>query len=104
MINHVVFFQFKPSVKEPEIKKLEERLGALPAVIPEIKRYEFGRELVHSDRSFDFALVSSFDDMDAIRRYIAHPEHQKVLELVGEICSAVKSVDFESGADGTTRG
>ncbi|MCL4539554.1 MAG: Dabb family protein [Bacteroidetes bacterium] len=99
MIHHIVFFKFKESVKEPDIRKLEDGLGSLPARIPEIRRYELGRDVMRSDRSFDFALDSSFDDLDSLRRYSGHPEHQKVLKHINEICSSIKSVDFETNTD-----
>ncbi len=95
MIRHVVFFKFKPAVTEDEIKRLEEGLGALPRLIAEIKGYEFGRDVVRSERAYDFALISTFDNMESLGRYISHEEHRKVLKLVGEICDSVKSVDFE---------
>lgn len=95
MIRHVIFFKFNPTTTDAQIKMLEQGLGALPRAIPEIKKYEFGRDIVRSERSFDFALVSSFDDVEAVNRYSAHPEHQKVLKLINEICSTIKSVDFK---------
>lgn len=104
MIHHIVLFKFKDSTNEPDIEKLEDGLRSLPARIPEIKRYEMGRDIVRSERSFDFALVSSFGDMDSLRRYIAHPEHQKVLKHVNEICSSIKSVDFETNTSEEAHG
>lgn len=98
MIKHVIFFKFKPETTEQDIEKLAEGLGALPSTIPEIKSYEFGRDVVRSERAYDFALVSSFDDLEAVGRYSRHPEHQKVLKHINAICSKVKSVDFESGS------
>jgi hypothetical protein len=99
MIRHIIFFKFKPEITEPDIKKLEAGLGALPGLIPEIRSYEFGRDLVRSERSFDFALVSSFDDLESVKRYGVHPEHQKVLEHINAICSNIKSVDFENDSE-----
>lgn len=95
MIRHIVFFKFKDSIRDDEVRKLEDGLGALPARIPEIRQYEMGRDITGSEREFDFALVSSFDDIDSLHRYRVHPEHQKILKLVDEICSSVNSVDFE---------
>ena len=97
MIRHVIFFKFKAGTTESQIAKLQEGLGGLPALIPEIRAYEFGSDLVKSERSFDFALISSFDDLGSVKRYAAHPAHQKVLKHINAICSEVKSVDFENG-------
>lgn len=96
MIKHVVLFKFKPDVTENDKLKLEQGLGALPSAIPEIKEYEFGRNIVKSERSFDFGLVSGFEDLGAMQRYSRHPDHLEVLKHIGEICDSIKSVDFES--------
>lgn len=94
MLKHVVFFKFKQDVDPAAVESLEKSLAALPGVVPEIKQYEFGRDMVRSERSYDFCLVSAFDDLDAMKRYQIHPEHQKVIALVREICDSVLAVDF----------
>ena len=94
MLKHVVLFKFKPEVKEADIVKLEKGLAALPGAIPEIQEYVFGRDVIHSERSYDFALVSGFADLEAMERYQKHPDHLPVLEVVKRICSTVLAVDF----------
>ncbi len=96
MIKHMVLFKFKSSITAGDISKLEEGLGSLPSEIPEIKSYEFGRNVVKSERSFDFALVSGFDDLESLQKYSKHPRHLEVLKLINEICDSIKSVDFEA--------
>jgi len=95
MIRHVIFLKFKTGTSESEIRILEDGFRNLPAAIPEIKFYEFGRDIVRSDRAFDFALVSAFDDLNSLRRYSAHHEHQKLLKHINSICDSIKSVDYE---------
>ncbi len=94
MIRHIVFLKFFPETEEAAIAELEASLQALPDQVPEIKGYEFGRDLVHSPRSFDFALVSLFDDLEALKRYQTHPRHQEVLAKVKSICEHVFAVDY----------
>ncbi|MGD8694775.1 MAG: Dabb family protein, partial [Syntrophobacterales bacterium] len=53
MLRHVVFFKFKDGVGEEEIVDLEKSLAELPPVIPEILSYEFGRDVVRSEKSYD---------------------------------------------------
>ena len=64
MIKHVVFMKFKAGVTEKDIADLEKAMAKLPGRIPEIKEYQFGRDIVRSERSYDFALVSAFEDLD----------------------------------------
>jgi hypothetical protein len=99
MLKHLVFFKFHPDVSEDRIRDMETGLGALPGIIPEIKYYDFGRDVVRSERSFDFGLISHFDDRESLQRYAAHPEHQKVLDIIREISADIAAVDFYSNAD-----
>jgi hypothetical protein len=94
MIKHVVFMKFKPGVTDKDIAELEKGLGGLPGRIPEIKEYQFGRDIVHSERSYDFALVSAFDDMEALKRYQVNPNHLPVVSKVKELSEAILAVDF----------
>lgn len=94
MLKHVVLFKFKPDTKDADIANVEKGLAALPARISEIKRYEFGRDIVKSDRSYDFALVSEFEDEDAMKAYQMHPYHMAVLNQLNMICDSIIVVDF----------
>ena len=96
MLKHVVFMKFNKNATDAGIADLEQGLGRLPAVIPEIKGYEFGRDIIHSERSYDFCLVSSFDDLEAMKRYQVHPDHVVVLGKVKALCESILAVDFLS--------
>ncbi|PLX78244.1 MAG: stress responsive alpha-beta barrel domain-containing protein [Desulfuromonas sp.] len=95
MLKHVVLFKFKEETDAAAIEELASGLGALPAIIDEIKEFVFGKDIIGSERSYDFGLVSLFDDLAAMQRYQVHPEHQKVIAHVKNICSSVVAVDFE---------
>ncbi|NIA20256.1 MAG: Dabb family protein [Xanthomonadaceae bacterium] len=95
MLKHLIFLKFRPEVTNVEINAIEKGLAALPAVIPEITSFEFGRDTIHSDRSFDFALISTFTDPEALKRYQVHPAHQEVLVLVKAACHQIAAVDFQ---------
>ena len=95
MINHVVLIKFKPNVKDADIEDLEKSLDDLPNRIVEIHTYEFGRDLVHSKRSYDFALVALFANLDAVRRYQEHPAHLEVLQKINRLSENIVTVDFE---------
>ena len=94
MLRHVVFFKFKEGVGEGDVVDLEQSLAALPPVIPEILSYEFGRDVVRSERSYDLALVSTFKDLNSLQRYQKHPDHQIVLQKVNDLCESFLAVDF----------
>ena len=94
MLTHVVLFKFKPETTAGDIQQMAEGLGGLPQLIEEILEFRFGTDVLHTERSYDFALVSSFDDLEAMQRYQVHPEHQKVLAFIKTIVSSVFAVDF----------
>ena len=95
MINHVVLMQFKPDVSDDQIDDLEKCLDDLPNKIVEIHAYEFGRDLVRSQRSYDFALVSLFANLEAVRRYQEHPAYLKVHQKMNKLCESILTVAFE---------
>ena len=98
MINHVVLMKFKPDISDEAIDDLEKSLDDLPNKIVEIQAYEFGRDRVHSEQSYDFALVSLFANLEAVKRYQEHPAHLKVLQKITRMAENILVVDFE-GSD-----
>ena len=94
MLNHVVMMKFKPGVSDTDIGNLEQKLDDLPNKIVEIQMYEFGRDILHTERSYDFALVSLFANPEALQRYQVNPHHIEVVNLLKELCEHITTVDF----------
>ncbi|MFC1877121.1 Dabb family protein [Thermodesulfobacteriota bacterium] len=94
MLNHIVLIKFKKEAPEKDIQDMENLLEELPNKIFEIHSYEFGRDIIHSDRSYDFALIALFANTESLNRYQVHPEHQAVLKKLGSISESVVTVDF----------
>lgn len=94
MLTHVVFFKFNPGTSETDITHTMEALQALPPLIPEINEFRVGRDIMHTERSYDLALVSSFKDLAAMQRYQVDPEHQKVVAYIKTLTSSIVAVDF----------
>jgi hypothetical protein len=93
--------KFNPGADEAAIEDLEQSLDQLPNVIKEILVYEIGRDVVRSERSYDFAIVSLFANIETLDRYRTHPEHLKVLEKIKNLCADIVVVDFE-GTDASS--
>ena len=93
MIKHVVLAKFKPGVTAADIARLKKSLASLPGIIPEIKGYDFGED-ARPERTFDFALVSTFADAEALKRYIAQPDHAAVGKFIRGLCDDLRIVDF----------
>lgn len=94
MLKHVVLFKFKPGIDAAQIERLAVGLGGLPDTIPDIREFVFGHDVLRTERSYDFGLVSLFDDQAALQRYQVHTDHQAVVAIVKEICASVVAVDF----------
>jgi hypothetical protein len=94
MLTHVVFMQFKPDVDAKTIDALEKQLDQLPNRIIEIQTYEFGRDVLRTERSYDFALVANFANAEALKRYQQHPDHLAVVEQIKAMVQDIRTVDF----------
>ena len=98
MLKHIVLWKFQDfaegRTKEENMELIRSGLLALPAVIPEIQSMEIGFDVLHSDMSYDMALIAQFEDLEAMRRYKVHPEHQKVAAVVAKTKSARATLDF----------
>ena len=94
MIEHVVIAKFKVGVKDEQITELEKMLASLPKTINEIKRYKFGKD-VRPEKTLDFALVSTFEDSGAVKRYLDHPNHINVGKYIRSLSESLQIIDFE---------
>ena len=103
MLNHVVLLKFKPDVAESDIEKLEELLDDLPNKITEILVYEFGRNIIPSERAYDFALLSLFANPESLERYRQHPDHLKVLDVIKNISENIITTDFMGSDAGSIK-
>ncbi|QXP86118.1 Dabb family protein [Methylococcus sp. Mc7] len=82
-VQHVVIVWLKdhgnPAARQQYIEN-SRRLGKLPMVL----RYQVGTVLAGDravvDGSYDVGVVATFENDQALRDYLAHPEHRKVIE------------------------
>jgi hypothetical protein len=95
VLRHVVLFRWKPETRPEQLAALEQALAALPAQVPEIRRYVYGRDARLVEGNFDFAIVADFADAEAWRRYAAHPAHQELIaEQVRPIVAERAAVQY----------
>ncbi len=95
MITHVVLFKLKDNSAEV-LETAVSTLRSLNGQVPTLKSIEVGTDLVHSERSYDIALITRFDDMASLKIYADHPNHLPVLDYMRSVISGAVSVDFES--------
>ena len=99
MINHVVLFKLKKynseSEKQTEISNIEEALLSLSDKIDVLKHIEVGVNYDLATQAHDICLITHFDSVDQLDAYRVHPEHLKVVELIGRHAVERAAVDFE---------
>jgi len=96
MIRHVVMFKWRDGTTAEQIQAVGDRLGRLPAEVPEIAAYSFGPDLGLSDGASGFAVVADFATVEDWRSYLAHPAHLRVVEeAVAPIRESRTVVQFE---------
>jgi len=92
MITHIVFFK----LKEPgNVKKASEVLLGLKGKIPQLRHLEVGIDILHSDRSYDLALVTKFDSLEGMKAYQTHPVHEEVSNYMASVRESSVTVDYE---------
>jgi hypothetical protein len=97
MLKHVVMFKMKENdqlTKERHTETLKEKLDELPGRVDVILKFETGLNIAASERAFDLVLVSEFKDENDLNIYKDHPDHQKVVVYLKEVCEETKVVDY----------
>ena len=95
MLTHIVVWKYRPDVEQIVRDEHVARLRRLPALIPQIKSFSAGFDVLNLPRSYDTGLVATFDDRAALQAYTVHPEHILVADMGRNISEHVASVDFE---------
>lgn len=94
MIKHIVLFKLKDSSPE-SIATTAGVLHGLKGKVEQLRELEVGIDVVKSARSYDIALVATFDSLEDLEGYQVHPEHKKVIEHMTQVRESQVAVDFE---------
>ncbi len=94
MIRHVVLYTIKDEYKA-KIPALVEAFYGMKGKIPGLVEVEAGGDELGSERSYDLALITSFESWDAYRAYLTHPAHLPVKAGMHEARSGSVSCDYE---------
>jgi hypothetical protein len=99
MIRHIVFFKFKEFAegadKTANMAKAKDMLLGLTGRVPSLLAMSAGPDVAGPAAEWDFALVADFNDLEALRQYTSHPEHQKVSAFMSKIRAGRASADYE---------
>ena len=94
MITHVVLFKLKD--RSPRsIEKARDVLLGLKGKIPVLLYLEVGTDVLHSERSYDIALITKFDSMEDLQAYQVHPVHLEIAKYINSVKEFSISVDYD---------
>lgn len=94
MFTHIVFFKLRESTPE-NVEKAKNILESMSGKIPQLKKVEVGVDVVHSDRSFDLALITKFNSHKDMDEYQVHPYHvNEVLKPLKPMLKKSAAVDY----------
>ena len=92
MFTHIVFFKLKNKEQATEAKNI---LLSMEGKIPELKGLEVGVDVLHTERSYDLALITRFDSLEDMNTYQVHEYHvNEVLKYLKPMIESSKAVDY----------
>ena len=97
MIRHCVMFRWKAGTPPATIDEVESALAKLPAAIPAIASYSFGRDVGVNAGNYEFVVVADFATLDDYLVYRDHPDHKQVIvDLIVPNISERSAVQFDA--------
>ena len=94
MIRHIVMFKIKDEFKD-EIPQLVKNFYGMKGKIEGMVSLEAGADFLHSDRSYDVALITEFVSREALDAYQSHPVHLPVKKRMGEVRISSVACDYD---------
>ena len=96
MIRHVSVLTFVDGATDSQIGAIETALATLPARLPQLRAYAFGRDLALADTNAHFAVVADFDDRAGYEAYRDDPEHRRILaEFIRPVLASRAAVQYD---------
>ena len=95
MLTHVVCFRYRADVPEAARTDHRAQLAALVGAVPSLRSLVVGADVLGTPRSYDTALITTFDDRAGLDAYATHPAHLPVAALGRDLCADIVAVDFE---------
>lgn len=95
MITHIVLFKLLQCTPE-RAEEAKRVLAGMAGRVPELRHLEVGVDVIHSDRSYDLALVARFGSLEDLQAYQVHPAHLEALKYMQGVRQSAVVVDYET--------
>ena len=97
MIDHLVFFKFKPEVGESQRQEISKALTALRDVIPGVREITCGENFTARSQGHQLGLFVRLDNKAALETYASHPAHQQVVvSMIKPYVENIIAIDYET--------
>lgn len=95
MIAHIVLFKLNnPTAENTEAVK--NMLLSMNGKLPLLRQLEVGVDIIRSERSYDVALYTKFDNLADLQAYQIHPYHaDTVVPFMKANCASIVAADYE---------
>jgi hypothetical protein len=96
VLRHAVFFKFKETSSDADVKRVVEAFRALPARIKEIREFQWGENVGPTDRSggLTHCFLLTFADEAGRAAYLPHPDHRAFGAALGPHLEKVFVIDY----------
>lgn len=95
MIAHIVLFKLKEPT-DANMATVREMLLSMNGKIPMLRHLEVGNDVIRSERSYDVALYTKFDNLADLQAYQVYPYHaETVVPCMKANCSSIVAADYE---------
>ena len=96
LLRHVVLFKFKDNASPADIQKVEEAFRALPSIITEVKKFEWGKNNSpeNLNQGFTHCFFVSFISEKDRDLYLPHPAHKAFTELLKPYLDKALVIDY----------
>lgn len=97
MIRHFGMFQFKPEITDDQIDECFSEMSGMVGKIPGFVNMEYGpyESPEGLNEGFTHGFIMTFDSPESRDKYLPHPEHERVKEIVVPRLERLVVFDFE---------
>lgn len=92
MIRHIVLFRLNDKA---DAEAAVAQLRGMDGRIESLRSLEAGVNVVESERAYDVAVHTTFDDLAGLKVYADHDVHQPVIAWMRAHCSSIVAIDYE---------
>src|SRR5262249_11503833 len=96
MVEHIVLLRWTEEASQEAIDNVIAELRGLKGKIAEILDFSCGANFADGAKGYTHGLAARFADRAALRAYLQHPEHQRVMhDFINPIRGDVLVFDYE---------